>query len=661
MIRLRLYFLGFFLLLAVPCAILLWRAYSGLEQEAFFFYRRAAEGAAASLSQRIMETLEVEQRRPYTQYRYLYVPDRALPEQEGLNVSPLAAYPVGDHIPGLVGYFQIDPDGSFHTPLLPDDLTGEYQTVPDRQARIQLQDRLADLLTPRPWAMSGRAGTETEDSDETFGDSAGELESKVDRTLENRYDRKGPSQPAQETREGGAQSGEMRPQRQQQKSTAKQALIFDAELKGPEDQFRKRERDNETVSSPAPSSPLEPGISSRLSEESAGDRTSSEPATGRLEGAAGVELTAEVDPFRVELWEREWLVFHRKVWWRERRYIQGFVARQADFFHPHLRSAIRNSALPETTLALLSYRGRLISQKVGASKPLLLLHSTLPHAFSDFSVAFVVNQLPDGPGHGLVNFLAIFLTLLVVGGVLGMYRITAGQIELSRKKSDFVSAVSHELKTPLAAIRMYGEILMEGWVEDDAKRQTYYRHIHQESERLSRLIQNVLRLAELERNEWQVDLSRHDPVQFVERIASRLQGQARQAGFVLETAVEGEPGPIEADEDALTQILINLVDNALKFSKHAELKKVILKVYRQDDRRVISVRDFGPGIPRRQLDRIFERFYRVDGEMTRATRGVGIGLALVKMLAEAMGARVEAANQAPGAEFRISFPALDEA
>ena len=137
--------------------------------------------------------------------------------------------------------------------------------------------------------------------------------------------------------------------------------------------------------------------------------------------------------------------------------------------------------------------------------------------------ALAVASLPRGPGHTLAQLLGVYLIVLLVGGLFVIYRLASTQLDLSQKKADFVSAVSHELKTPLSTIRMYGEVLVEGWVEDDEKRKSYYRYILDESERLSRLIQNVLQLAELERNEWKVQLVREDPVGLVEEIIQGLE------------------------------------------------------------------------------------------------------------------------------------------
>ena len=108
----------------------------------------------------------------------------------------------------------------------------------------------------------------------------------------------------------------------------------------------------------------------------------------------------------------------------------------------------------------------------------------------------------------------------------------------------------------------------------------------------------------------------------------------------------------------MTQILINLIDNSIKFSKEAERKEIQVTISQLGEECFIRVRDFGPGIPRPQLKKIFQKFYRIDSEMTRTTRGTGIGLALVKMLADAMRASVDVVNRDPGVEFSLRFRAL---
>jgi len=239
-----------------------------------------------------------------------------------------------------------------------------------------------------------------------------------------------------------------------------------------------------------------------------------------------------------------------------------------------------------------------------------------------------------------------------------MYRFAVGQLRLARQQQDFVSAVSHELKTPLTSIRMYGEMLKAGWA-DDAKKQTYYDYIHSESERLSRLIENVLQLARLTRSNQQLDVKRVGSAELLDMVRSKCATQAERAGFAL-TVRDGVPSGTELalDADAFAQVLINLVDNALKFSSGAERKEIEIASRLETDGWVLfTVRDFGPGIPKGQMKKIFELFYRPPDEVTKATAGTGIGLALVLQLTAALGGRVDVRNCEPGAEFRVSFPA----
>jgi len=275
----------------------------------------------------------------------------------------------------------------------------------------------------------------------------------------------------------------------------------------------------------------------------------------------------------------------------------------------------------------------------------------------DLELIFSVKRLPAGPGARVVSWAALSVALVLLTGFYLMYRLGAGQIDLTRQQQDFVSAVSHELKTPLTSIRMYSEILLEGWAGED-KKKTYYAYIHDESERLSRLIANVLQLARMTRNDLRPDLRPVVVDELMAATVSRIASQVESTGFGLELEVAPDVGEelVELDRDFFTQTVINLVDNAIKFSARAEHRRVVLSCERLRDGTVqFAVRDFGPGVPRDQMKKIFQLFYRSRNELTRETVGTGIGLALVHQLTLAMGGRVDVVNRDPGAEFRIRF------
>ncbi len=653
--RLRIYFAAFFLLLAIPLGLLLGRTYNNLEQEAFYFYRKEAERVLRDVGEGLLRDLRREEDRPYTQYRYIHVADDPVPEQSGLNLSPLSAFPVQSGIPGILGYFQVDPGGSFHTPLLPEDSVHTNLSVPRRLERQALHAKLAALIatqipgSPDSDSLQDEALGEAGQGAASYADRfRQQLYSNVDAKLEARY----LEEQADDYASGVSAPEPQRYARKVQKASPSQARIFDSKVEDVASSGGEKLK-NRTEEAEADREVLKETAKSR-------EGSIDQPSRLTLKSLpALLDVAAEVDPFQTRLVDRRWIAFTRRVWSQDRRYVQGFVADLGGFLKAYLEPMRRNSVLPAEATFLIFYRDRLLAgegfEAPGESRPLLLYNAALPYPFSDFNVALAVASLPRGPGHRMAQVMGVYLLVLLVGGLLVIYRLAATQLDLSQKKADFVSAVSHELKTPLSTIRMYGEVLVEGWVEDDEKRQEYYRYIHEESERLSRLIQNVLQLARLEQNEWQVQLDSLDPVQLVGEIVGGLEPRLARAGFQAVVEAEGKPGPIHADRDAMTQILINLIDNSIKFSKDADRKEVRIMVGRLGGDCFIRVRDFGPGIPRPQLKKIFQKFYRIDSEMTRTTRGTGIGLALVKMMGDAMQARVDVANRDPGVEFTLRF------
>lgn len=245
--------------------------------------------------------------------------------------------------------------------------------------------------------------------------------------------------------------------------------------------------------------------------------------------------------------------------------------------------------------------------------------------------------------------------LAVVIALATFWRNMYEQVQLSRKKDDFISAVSHELRTPLTSIRMYTEMLEKDWVKTEDKRREYYVTMRQESERLSRLIENVLDFSRIQRGKKRYEFTLGDVNECVGDIVQMMRPYAERAGFTLiqEFSVLE---PFTFDRDAVVQIVINLLDNALKYAKEAQDRHIIIRTQKQKDYVVIEVEDHGPGIARNQQKKIFEAFYRCGDESTRQTTGTGLGLALVKRFAEAHHGFVEIINAKPtGALFRVGL------
>lgn len=287
----------------------------------------------------------------------------------------------------------------------------------------------------------------------------------------------------------------------------------------------------------------------------------------------------------------------------------------------------------------------------------LLYNRRLTAPLDGLELIFSINRLPQGPGAPVLGWVTFVLAVVFVGGFLTLYRLGLSQINLARQQQDFVSAVSHELKTPLTSIRMYGEMLKEGWA-DEAKRQDYYEFIHDESERLTRMITNVLQLSRITRNEPNFDLKMTTVGELMSNIESKIASQVKRAGFTLNFSRDqtADAAVIDIDEDCFAQIVINLVDNAIKFSKKADKKEIDISSKLTGDNKVqFVVRDHGPGIPKDQMKKIFKLFYRTESELTRETVGTGIGLAIVHQLTTAMNGKVDVVNAEPGAEFRVTI------
>jgi signal transduction histidine kinase len=205
---------------------------------------------------------------------------------------------------------------------------------------------------------------------------------------------------------------------------------------------------------------------------------------------------------------------------------------------------------------------------------------------------------------------------------------------------------------------MYGEMLPEGCASEEKKR-TYYDFIFDESERLSRLINNVLQLARLTRNEQQAELAECEVSELLNDIQSKISLQLERANYTLEVECKesAKAATINIDTDWLTQIMINLVDNAIKFSTESDVKKVALSCQRVGKHQLsFTIRDFGPGVDKAQMNQIFKLFYRTENELTRETTGTGIGLSLVQQMVTNMGGTVSVKNVNPGAAFSVTFP-----
>ena len=248
-------------------------------------------------------------------------------------------------------------------------------------------------------------------------------------------------------------------------------------------------------------------------------------------------------------------------------------------------------------------------------------------------------------------------------GFIAAYRAFRRQQELNDLKSNFVSSVSHELRAPIASVRLMAENLESGKIPGPAKQQEYYQFIVQECRRLSSLIENVLDFSRIEQGRKQYELEPTDLASLVATTVKLMEPYAVERGVSLRLEPAGQPtdAKMEAtvDGQAIQQALVNLIDNATKHS--AAGQTVLVALARHDSPPTpalhISVTDQGPGIPAAEQEKIFERFYRRGSELRRETQGIGIGLSLVKHIMAAHSGRVTVQSQpGHGSRFTLEIP-----
>jgi len=250
------------------------------------------------------------------------------------------------------------------------------------------------------------------------------------------------------------------------------------------------------------------------------------------------------------------------------------------------------------------------------------------------------------------------------GILIVMHDITAIR-RLERMRSEFVANVSHELKTPIAAVKGFAETLLGGAASDPATTKAFLQIIYDESERLNRLIGDILDLSKIESKRVPLHYSPVEMKSFVDRIFHMMAPEAGKKRIALEANVEPDVY-IEADEDRLQQIFVNLLSNGITYSHDEGRVRVLVDPIVEHpakpdeyDRVRITVEDYGVGIPKKDLPRIFERFYRVDKARSRVSGGTGLGLSIVKHLVELHKGTIRVESVVGmGTRFIIELPVL---
>lgn len=641
--RWRWLMLLFFFILLVPTGILIYKAYDELKWEALHQQRQLAEALADRIDKELSRVIVEESRRGFNEYQFLL----RRGDQAPLQLSPLASVPPVSRIPGLIGYFQVDGKGRLTTPLLPEnDAIAKRWGIDPNQLKLRkdLRRKMLKLLA----AASVMPSSEVAPTPKLAAEIMNEKELVAPATVLGAVNTQSLSESAEEQRLSRRAFDNL-VSRVEQKKRAKIAK------KAPSPQYKSK------------LSVIKP--TAKRKKDMLADKVSPAPESDD-ESLSIKVFDKEREPFQLYRLGNDHLLLYRQLWKNGTRYIQGLILNQTQFIEQSIGVLFQSSALAKTGALSVIWQNEILSsfQNVDAGKDYslnqgklrdeVLYQYRLSAPLDEWQLRFLVGRLSAPPGSQAIHWIAGSLLLVLIGGFYLMYRLGLRQIALVSQQQDFVSAVSHELKTPLTSISMYSEMLREGWV-DEARKNSYYDFIYFESQRLSRLIGNVLQMAKLSRNRLQTQPTNISAGELMDSVCSAVAAQIARAEFKLDVSCK-EPARsqmLRVDVDHFMQIMINLVDNALKFSAKSSRRQLDISCELQGSEQLsFKVRDYGPGIDAGQMKRIFERFYRAENEMTRETTGTGIGLALVKELLDSMGAKIHVRNLSPGVEFEAVFP-----
>lgn len=745
--RLRLRLALFFAALALPSALLLIKALDQLKWEALRQSQLAAEALTLGIDERLGALIREQDERSFADFAFLTLAGD--PSAGFVQRSALSDFPVDSALPGLIGWFQIDAAGHLSTPLLPTaglDAGAYGIDAAELVGRQALEQRIRAILGSNALVERPRLARTTPGAAQASGSTPAPPAAQLSR---GRI-------PSAEYREEGAAptsinnataSDALPRQADQAPALEKSQAIFErlstAQMPGLDetavrgdaasrrdladgvrstlsgasfDQQPRRgaRREQAALPEPVAGTAILPSDQDAEMIDESRPRAWSAAAPRPVAGPAPVSpqplirtFESELDPFRFNLLDSGHFVLFRWAWRDGARYVQGALLQPDAFLSALIGDAFRASALQRATRLQLAWGDRPLGvygtamdrydHSGAGSLPdgTVVYRGRLQEPFGALRLEFEAARLPSPPGAALIYWLGLVLGLVLAVGTLGLYRLGLRQLGLVRQQQALVAAVSHELKTPLTSIRMYAEMLRAGWVTD-AKRDHYYRSIHDESERLSRLVANLLQLARMSRDELPLQPRPLALSELIDRARAALANQAEQAGFelVIDCA---DDALVSADPDALTQVLINLIDNAIKFSAKASVKRVEIgcwaaaepegrrrwyqgwyrgqsqvqnqgshqgldQDFSQDSVQnlgqwgLIRIRDHGPGIPKAERRRVFKLFQRLEQESTRDTQGTGIGLALVQRLMRAMNGDVALIGREPGIEVRLWLP-----
>ncbi|GKU83862.1 PAS domain-containing sensor histidine kinase [Niallia sp. NCCP-28] len=295
----------------------------------------------------------------------------------------------------------------------------------------------------------------------------------------------------------------------------------------------------------------------------------------------------------------------------------------------------RETVLSESIINLLGLKGKYTFEELLEERESVILDYSTNYEPYVLRANFSVIQKETGFVNGLITVL---------------HDITE-QEKIDMERKEFVANVSHELRTPLTTMRSYVEALAEGAWQDDELAPKFLEVTQNETERMIRLVNDLLQLSKLDNRDIKLDKELVDFIVFYNRIIDRFE-LTKEQNVIFERKLPKHAAFVEVDEDKLTQVMDNIISNALKYSP--EGGKITFSLKEQEKQIIVSISDNGVGIPKENLEKVFDRFYRVDKARTRKLGGTGLGLAIAKEMVEAHGGKIWATSK-EGKGTKVSF------
>ncbi len=645
--RLKILILIFCVCVSVPLGYFVWQTYRGLAQEEAATLRFFANTLFDEIEQALATLVQREEARVIDEYNFYMSSARRFQDETDATRSPLSRLPAENYI---LGYFQNNPDGSFQTPLAQNgqsvdadhqDTVGQLENANRKFNRIRTT--VTDKVSPAPAKVSAPAEKQKRD---VFAVKYLDLDrsTQPNAALGQKEKRLEEVTAAQAQNIARQEAGE-------QARSSRPSALSDSKQR-----FARRPSAQSSAAARGFAGKSEGMMQSELAARKtavAGETTA--PVQ------EGESFQVEVAPLQSVLIGNDQIFIFRRIMINQKIYRQGFILKIRSFLNHLLQDYFRNQPMAgyaNLRLQVMDQGREILAAQAGVSStdPQLMLQRALPPPFAFLNATLSSDEIPRSAGRQTLMAMMGALAAIFLIGLFGIYKSAQTLVDLSERRAQFVSSVTHELKTPLTNIRMYIEMLAQGIAKDTEREQEYFQIIDSEGSRLTRLINNVLDLAKLEKKQRALDLKPGTFEEIVAEVQTVMQAKLKQEGFHLKF-VQQTRRAFSYDREAMIQILINLIENSIKFGRAAERKEIVIRTYSEGRWMKIAVSDFGPGIPRRALKRIFDDFYRVDNSLTQTTRGTGIGLALVKKFIHLMGGRIKAENNSgAGCTILISLP-----